>query len=84
MAGLLLFDWLRTCLTVQVCDQCFIVAPCLCFDDIYSYLKFISLSYAFTLMMLEGQFPIESQVGFFGVIANNSAKFAKANFGGVI
>jgi hypothetical protein len=34
-------------------------------------------------MMLEGQFPIELQVGLSGVIAGNSAKLAKANFGGV-
>jgi hypothetical protein len=34
-------------------------------------------------MMLEGQFPIESQVGLSGVIASNSAKLAKANFWGV-
>ena len=31
-------------------------------------------------MMLEGRFAIESQVG---VIASNSAKLAKSNFGGV-
>jgi hypothetical protein len=34
-------------------------------------------------MMLEGWFLIESQVDLFGIIANNSAKLAKANFGGV-
>ena len=34
-------------------------------------------------MKLNGRFPIESQVDLFGVIANNSAKLAKANFGGV-
>ena len=34
-------------------------------------------------MMLEGQFPIESQVGLSGVIASNFAKLAKANFEGV-
>ena len=33
--------------------------------------------------MLEGRFPIESQVGLSGVIASNSAKLAEANFGGV-
>jgi hypothetical protein len=33
--------------------------------------------------MLEGRFPTESQVGLFGVIANNFVKLAKANFGGV-
>ena len=32
--------------------------------------------------MLDGQFPIESQVGLSGVIASNSAKLPKANFGG--
>jgi hypothetical protein len=31
-------------------------------------------------MMLEGRFPIESQVGLTKVIANNFAKLAKANF----
>jgi hypothetical protein len=40
-------------------------------------------SYAFTLMMLEGRFPIESQVSLSGVIASNSAKLANANFWGV-
>ena len=34
-------------------------------------------------MMLEGQFPIESQVGLSGIIASNSAKLANANFGGI-
>ena len=35
-------------------------------------------------MMLEGGLPIESQVGLSVVITSNSAKLAKANFGGVI
>ena len=34
-------------------------------------------------MMLEGQFPMKSQVGLFGVIDSNFAKLAKANFRGV-
>jgi hypothetical protein len=50
---------------------------------IYSYLRFISYSYAFTLMMLVGRFLIESQVGLFGVIANNSVKLTNANFGDI-
>ena len=50
---------------------------------ICSYLIFISLFYAFTLMILEGRFPIESQVVLSGVFASNSAKLAKANFEGV-
>jgi hypothetical protein len=50
---------------------------------IYSLLRFISPSYALTLMMLEGRFSIESQVGLFGVFANNSAKLAKVNFWGI-
>jgi hypothetical protein len=33
--------------------------------------------------MLEEQFPIESQVGLYGVIASNSVKLAKANLGGI-
>ena len=33
-------------------------------------------------MMLDGRFPIESQVGLFGVIASNSAKLAKVDFEG--
>jgi hypothetical protein len=48
-----------------------------------SELQSISPSYAFTLMMLEGQFPIESQVGLSKAIASNSAKLAKANFGDI-
>jgi hypothetical protein len=50
---------------------------------IYSYLRFISYSYAFTIMVLDGRFPIDSQVGLFGIIASNSTKLAKANFGGI-
>jgi hypothetical protein len=50
---------------------------------ICSYLKFISPSYAFILMMLEGRFPIESQVVLFGVFASNSTKLTNANFEGV-
>ena len=34
-------------------------------------------------MMLEGWFPIESQVGLFKVIASNYTKLAKVNFGGI-
>jgi hypothetical protein len=34
-------------------------------------------------MMLEERFPIGLQVGLYGVIANNSTKFAKANFEGI-
>jgi hypothetical protein len=33
--------------------------------------------------MLEGQFSVESQVDLSRVIANNSAKLAKANFGDI-
>jgi hypothetical protein len=47
------------------------------------YLRFISPSYAFILMMLEWHFPIESQVGLSKVIASNSATLAKTNFGGI-
>jgi hypothetical protein len=50
---------------------------------IYSLLRFISPSYALTLMMLEGRFSVESQVGLFVVFANNSAKLAKVNFWGI-
>jgi flagellar basal body-associated protein FliL len=48
---------------------------------VISYL--FHLLYAFILMMLDEQFPIESQVGLSGVIASNSAKLAIVNFGGV-
>jgi hypothetical protein len=34
-------------------------------------------------MVLDGRFPIDSQVGLFGIIASNSTKLAKANFGGI-
>ena len=34
-------------------------------------------------MMLDGRFPIESQVGLSRVIASNSTKLAKANFKGI-
>jgi hypothetical protein len=34
-------------------------------------------------MMLEGRFPIESQVGLSGVIASNTVKLAKVNFVGI-
>jgi hypothetical protein len=50
---------------------------------IYSQLIFISHSYTFTLMMQEGQFPIESPISLSGVIASNFIKLAKANFGGI-
>jgi hypothetical protein len=35
-------------------------------------------------MMLEGRFPIESQVSLFRIIANNSAKLAKAKLGALM
>ena len=67
---------------IHVCYRYYLVAPCLWFDDLrltHIYFTF----YEFTLMMLERWFPIGSQVGLSGVITNNSAKLAKANFGGI-
>ena len=50
---------------------------------IYSFLRFVSPSYALTLIMLRLMISHLAQVGLTGVIASNYTWLAKANFGGV-